>query len=254
MEINMKKWIVLPAFNEAENLPDLFRSIKRIQDEDVQGSLEVVLVDDGSSDATFSVVQKWSKEFPMQILRNDPNRGLAYTFQRGMTAAIEQSGEGDVIICMDADNTHLPGLIPTMVRSVQEGRDVVIASRYQHGAVLRGVAPHRQLMSTGMSWLFRLLSPVPGVRDYSCGYRAYRAAFMKQCLAQEGASLFAGEGFACMVGMLLQLHRCGGIMGEVPMVLRYHQKKGASAMNVVRTVFLTCKLLLKARFGLSLKD
>lgn len=248
----MKKWIVLPAFNEAQNLPDLFRGIQHLQEEGC-GPLQVVLVDDGSADETSAVAQQWSRELQMQIMRNDPNRGLAYTFQRGMTVAIEQSDEEDVIFCMDADNTHLPGLIPTMIRSLEEGRDVVIASRYQHGSVLRGVAGHRRLMSTGMSWLFRSLSPVPGVRDYSCGYRAYRASFMKKCFQEQGVALFAGEGFACMVGVLLQLHRAGAIMGEVPMVLRYDQKKGASAMNVVRTVLLTCKLLLRARLGLSLK-
>jgi dolichol-phosphate mannosyltransferase len=99
-----------------------------------------------------------------------------------------------------------------------------------------------------MSLLFRLVYPVQGVRDYSCGYRAYRAELLKDALSVRSDRLFAMDGFACMVGMLLHLARHDAVFGEVPLVLRYDQKQGASKMNVAQTVRRTLLVLLRERF------
>ena len=150
---------------------------------------------------------------------------------------------------MDADNTHLPGLMLRMLNSIREGRDVVIASRYQAGAFIKGVPLHRRLLSWCMSLFFQCVYPIPAVRDYSCGYRAYRAAFLKTALARLGERLFSTEGFACMVGILLKLHKLGAIFGEVPMILRYDQKSGASKMRIGNTIIRTLAVLLRERFS-----
>jgi len=243
----MRIWVVLPAFNEAENLPALFRGLIVVHDNTYNLDIHVLVVDDGSTDETAAVAGRDYSPLTVEVLRNGSNCGLAETFMRGMIAAAEKTGDDDIILCMDADNTHLPGQLLQMTRKILEGRDVVIASRYRPGAVIKGVPFSRQLMSLGMSFLFRTVFPIPGVRDYSCGYRAYRGEFLKRAIASQGPALFSGEGFACMVALILRLHRMGAIFGEVPIVLRYDQKAGQSKMQMARTIWRTLSVLARER-------
>jgi dolichol-phosphate mannosyltransferase len=245
----MRIWITLPAYNEADNLPAIFEGLQRVARDSYNLEIRALVVDDGSTDGTAEVARRVGAPFGVEVLVNETNRGLAETFMRATLAAAERAADQDIIVCMDSDNTHLPGQILQMMRNIQEGRDVVIASRYQYGAVVRGVPFHRRFLSRAMSILFQLVYPIPGVRDYSCGYRAYHAAFLKKAIAQMGEKLFYLEGFACMVGILLKLHKLGAICGEVPLVLRYDQKIGESKMRVGRTAFKTLVVLFKERFS-----
>ncbi len=249
----MRAWVVLPAYNEAENLPAIFEGCRRLVPDAHDLDLRLILVDDGSTDDTPHVARRNSRGLKVDILCNGTNRGLAETFMRGMVAAAQQADPDDVIVCMDADNSHLPAQLRRMIQDVLEGRDVVIASRYRNGAVVKGVPLLRRLMSRGMSLLFRVAYPIPGVRDYSCGFRAYRAGCLQKALASQGNHLFAKEGFACMVGILLRLHKHGAIFGEVPIILRYDQKIGPTKMNVGATVVRTLLVLLRERLGLGEK-
>jgi dolichol-phosphate mannosyltransferase len=245
----MHLWIVLPAYNEAANLPAIFDGFRQVVRDTYNLQVDVIVVDDASTDHTAQVARELGRDTPVTLLQNDSNKGLAETFMRGMRAAAERAADADIIVCMDADNTHLPGQVLRMMRNIQEGRDVVIASRYQPGAVVRGVPPFRRLLSRCMSPLFRAVFPIGDVRDYSCGYRAYRAALLKRTLAVQGDTLFSQSGFACMVGILLRLHKAGAVCGEVPIVLRYDQKEGFSKMRIGRTISQTLGLLLRERFS-----
>jgi len=245
----MHIWVVLPAYNEAENLPAIFDGLSKVVADAYNLHANVILVDDGSKDATVEIARKSGGTIPVEVIENRVNQGLASTFMKGMQAAIRKAGDDDIIVCMDADNTHLPGQIMRMVRDLQEGRDVVVASRYRTGSVVRGVPFHRRVLSRGMSFLFQLCFPIPGVRDYSCGYRAYRAGFLRRAIESRGDDLFSREGFACMVAILLRLHKEGAICSEVPLVLRYDQKIGASKMRVGSTVLKTFGVLLSERFS-----
>jgi dolichol-phosphate mannosyltransferase len=241
-------WIVLPAYNEAGNLGGLFAGLRELEQDAHRLDIRVIVVDDGSADGTAETAMREAGTLNVEVLRNPSNRGLAETFMRGMTEAASKAEPGDVVVCMDADNSHIPGQILRMVREIREGRDVVIASRFRPGSVVRGVPWSRRVLSRGMSLLFRLVYPVQGVRDYSCGYRAYRAELLKDALSVRSDRLFAMDGFACMVGMLLHLARHDAVFGEVPLVLRYDQKQGASKMNVAQTVRRTLLVLLRERF------
>jgi dolichol-phosphate mannosyltransferase len=75
-----------------------------------------------------------------------------------------------------------------------------------------------------------------GVRDYTCGYRAYRASTIKDAVTRYGDRLIEESGFSCMVELLLKLRRLGIRCYEVPLVLRYDQKGGVSKMRVIRTI------------------
>ena len=186
----------------------------------------------------------------LEVYENERNLGLAGTFKRGMVIAAKKATPEEVIICMDADNSHTPELIPRMVCKIQEGKDVLIASRYRPGSVVKGVPAFRRFLSWSMSIIFRLIYPIKGVRDYSCGYRAYRAGFLQKALDIQGEHLFEGKDFSCMAGMLLSLSREGAICGEVPMILRYDQKTGTSKMKITKTIWRTLHMLIRERFRL----
>lgn len=241
-----KIWIVLPAFNEAANLSPLLEKINECMfDEGFR--YQVILVDDGSHDQTLSIASEYSQQIPLQIERHIKNMGLGATIRDGLKAAAQCCHHNDIVVAMDCDNTHPPGLISQMVRLIREGNDVVIASRFQKGAVVRGVPFHRQLLSVGMSMLYRLILPIRGVRDYSCGYRAYRGSVLQSAFKKYGDQFVSQNGFECMVDILLKLRKMDVIFTEVPMILRYDHKVGESKMNVVQTVVKTLTLLFRRR-------
>ena len=243
-----KVYVVLPAYNEENRIGKLLDRI----DEAMQEALlpyQVVIVDDGSSDATAKIIGEWAARTPIVMKQHERNMGLGATIRDGLLAAVELAAEKDIVVTMDADNTHTPGLILRMVRMITEGCDVVIASRYQPGARTIGVPFTRVLLSYFGSLVFRILFPTKGVRDFTCGYRAYRAGVLNDAVRQYGVGLFDQEGFQCMVDILLKLRRMNLVFGEVPLLLRYDLKEGGSKMNVADTVRRTLLLLLKRRFG-----
>jgi ubiquinone/menaquinone biosynthesis methyltransferase len=130
--------IVLPAYNEAAGLPALLRSIRQVMDEG-RLAYKVVVVDDGSSDGTWDAISAHTAEMPIVPVRHEVNRGLAEALRSGLQVAVGQAGPDDVIVTMDADNTHAPGLVMRMLGLIREGHDVVIGSRYVSGARVVGV-------------------------------------------------------------------------------------------------------------------
>jgi dolichol-phosphate mannosyltransferase len=240
--------IVLPAYNEAQTLERLLGHIGESMD-DARLKFHVVLVDDGSADRTWAIAHEYSRNMSMTLLKHDVNQGLGATIRDGLVSAVHLAVDHDIIITMDADDTHSPGLILRMVEMVREGFDVVVASRYQKGSRVVGVPFHRRILSRSASLLFRFLLPIKGVRDYTCGYRAYRADVMKRALAEYGDEFLARDGFECMVDILLKLGDMGLIIGEAPFILRYDYKEGQTKMDVSRTIKRTLKLLLKRRFA-----
>jgi dolichol-phosphate mannosyltransferase len=240
--------VVLPAYNEASCIGDLLGSFCEAVEEEGT-SCRIIVVNDGSTDNTAEVVLGFRNRIDLELLDHPLNRGLAEAIKTGLLRAVESSAARDVIITMDADNSHLPGLLFRMVRLIREGNDVVIASRYQKGAKIRGVSLYRRVLSFGAALLFRMILPMEGVRDYTCGYRAYKAALLKKAFAEYGDEFISEPGFSCMVDILLKLRKYDPIVEEVPLILRYDQKKSESKMNVGKTVRQTLRLLLRRRFG-----
>jgi len=240
--------IVLPAYNEAGNLPALLRAL---QDTMTGNGLayEIVVVDDASTDDTAAVARESAVGQPFVLLRHDVNQGLGGTLRDGLNLALERSAAHDVIVTMDADDTHPPGTILRMVRMIDEGYDVVIASRYRSGSRVYGVSLLRRFMSRAASVLMRVLFPTRGVRDFTCGYRAYRVAVLRQAIDRYGSEFLNQDGFQCMVDILLKLRSLDLIFVEVPLLLRYDRKSGTSKMNVSRTAWQTLTLLARRRFG-----
>ena len=245
-------YIALPAYNEAVALPLLIARIAVVSRDYFNNQIRVLVADDGSKDGTAQAARAAADRHgvDLTVITHEVNRGLGMAIKTALTNAMARTpDDDDIIITMDSDDTHLPGLIPRMVMLVQEGSDLVIASRYQTGARMVGIPWFRQLLSTGLSILFRIVYPIPGARDYSCGYRAYRAGVLRQASQRFGDSFFAEKGFACMVDILIKMHVCGAIVNEAPMILRYDRKPGATKMPVRRTIIETFTLLWRRRLG-----
>ncbi len=241
-------YVVLPAYNEESRLPALLERLHESMEE--AGLLyQIILVDDGSSDRTGEIARGWAARHPLLYSRHETNQGLGATIRDGLAEAAALASGEDVVVTMDSDDTHTPGLILRMARMIAEGYDVVIASRYQPGSRTVGVPLSRRVLSWAGSMLFRVVLPIHGVRDFTCGYRAYRAGVVQAAIADYGQGFVDQEGFQCMVDILLKLRRRPLIFGEVPMVLRYDRKQGASKMDVGSTAAATLGLMLRRRFG-----
>ena len=176
--------IVLPAYNEAAGLPALLRSIRQVMDEG-RLAYKVVVVDDGSSDGTWDAITAPAAEMPIVPVRHEVNRGLAEALRSGLQVAVgpgrprrrhRHHGRGQHARAR-ASSMRMLGLI-------REGHDVVIGSRYVSGARVVGVPFHRRVLSGGASLLMRAVFPIQGVRDYTCGFRAYRASILQAAFAR----------------------------------------------------------------------
>jgi dolichol-phosphate mannosyltransferase len=240
--------VVLPAYNEAKDLPELLERIGRTMSA-YGRPYRIVVVDDGSADDTALVAREAARRLPVRLVRHETNGGLGRALRTGLLTALR---DGGVIVTMDADNSHDPELIPLMVERIEQGYDVVVASRFQEGGRELGVALHRRVLSHAASSLLRRAFPLGGVRDYSSGYRAYRADWLARLVEEYGEDAFIEEaGFACMVEALLKVGVRGARIAEVPLVLRYDRKQGASKMRVVRTVRRYASLVRRRRAAFS---
>jgi dolichol-phosphate mannosyltransferase len=242
-----KVWIVLPAYNEEQDLPSLLERIDEATEE-ANLRFEVLVVDDGSLDATAEVASLWANKLPLQVMTHEENEGLGSTLRDGLKWACQLAQPSDVIVTLDADNTHTPELILRMVRTIREGHDVVVASRFVRGSKVRGVPFNRRVLSRLAGVLFKVAFPIRGIRDYTCGYRAYRAGLLQEVTAYD-PSFFDQDGFQVMVDILLKLRRRKDlIFGEVPLILRYDLKEGSSKMDVGGTIRGTLALMWKRKF------
>lgn len=241
--------IVLPAYNEGACIGELLESFGRLID--VEGKpCRIIVVNDGSADDTAKIVRQFEEKIPVELINHPRNLGLAAAMRTGLSRAVAVAGDSDVIITMDGDNTHPAGLMFRMLQLIREGNDLVIASRYCRGAKIKGLSLFRRAMSFCAAILFRMVMPMRGVRDYTCGYRAYNPVLLKKAFGDYGEAFISEKGFSCMVDILLKLRRYEPIVEEVPLILRYDQKKSASKMRVGQTVCATLKLLAKRRLGL----
>ncbi|MDH3252407.1 MAG: glycosyltransferase [Ignavibacteria bacterium] len=241
----MKITIVLPAYNEEQDLPPLLNRIGTTLTRE-GCDFRIIVVDDGSDDQTAEVVRNLSARWPITLHQHPYNRGLGAAILTGLQLAMNQDG---VVITMDADNSHDPSVIPVMAQCVEDGNDVVIASRFQRGGQEVGVPAGRRLLSHSASFLLRILFHYPNVRDYSAGFRAYRASTLRRLSEVYRSSFIREQGFACMLELLLKLRAIGARATEVPLVLRYDLKSGASKMRILRTIRQYYSVMWNAAFS-----
>ena len=209
--------VVLPTFNEAENLRSISAAIRE------QG-VGVLIVDDGSPDGTGDIGDALAHEDPrIEILHRRVKRGLGPAYAAGFALGLE-SGAG--IICeMDADFSHDPRDIRRLIAAVDDGADVAIGSRYVPGGGAEGWALHRRLLSRGGNWYARRMLGT-SIRDMTAGFRAFRA----EALMVLDASSCEASGYGFQVEMAWRAARAGLDVREVPIVFR-ERREGTSKMS-----------------------
>jgi dolichol-phosphate mannosyltransferase len=130
---------------------------------------------------------------------------------------------------------------------LEQGADIVIASRFAAGGDDSTAPALRRLLSRGAGWVFRTLLPVKGIADFTSGFRAYRVSVLRRAVSHWGERLVEEQGFAVMVELLLKLRYCSPSIAEAPMVLRYDRKGGASKLRIVRTIRQYLALAIRDR-------
>ena len=238
--------IILPVYNEAKALPLLLEEIKRVLDSSFHDYL-VLVVDDGSTDKTKQIALSFNKSIPLRVISHRTNKGLGVTICTGLKEVVRTCSSEDIIITMDGDNTHSPSYVIEMVNKIKKGYDVVIASRYQPGGKEIGLSFKRKFLSKTVNLLLGTIFPIKGVKDYTCGYRAYKGMKLKEGFSFHKGNLVEEKGFSCMTEILLKLSKLPSLKAtEVPMVLRYDLKDGPSKINVYRTIMRYVCMITKS--------
>ena len=155
--------VIVPTYNEVENVG---RLIKALAASNPPAELEVIVVDDGSTDGTLEVVGYLARRLGnLKLLVRPGKRGIGSAYRDGL-----RSAEGDVVVQMDGDLSHRPEDLPKLLGALREA-DLVVGSRYVRGGRAVGWSALRLLMSKVANLLARLLLR-PGVRDATSGFRA----------------------------------------------------------------------------------
>lgn len=241
--------VVLPAFNEEKDLPALLARIR----ETLTGQpfrYQVIVVDDGSQDRTAEIATEAAKLMPLRLIKHEVNSGLGMAIQTGLRETMHRA---DAVIVMDSDNTHDPIHVSDMVYALETSEaQVVIASRFQPGSVVVGVPFYRQVLSIGCFLLMKTVVPFASVRDYSTGFRAYRATILQRMGRIYGEDKLVEErGFVCMLEVLLKLRAMGAQACEIPYTLRYDLKEGVSKLKIFKTLVRYLAVVKRYRRGKS---
>jgi dolichol-phosphate mannosyltransferase len=243
-------YVVFPAWNEEKVIGAALTALAgpaRAR----PGGYHAVLVDDGSTDQTVAEAVRATAAaggvFPLTILTHEANRGLGAALRTGLYWCVDRAGDEDVVVTLDADNTHPPAMIPQLVARLAEGYDLVIASRYRSGAEVHGVPGYRRALSDLGRFVFQSIYPIAGVRDYTCCFRAFRAPLLRHARIVYGDGLCTARGFEAVMDLLLRLAPLGVRVSEIGFVLDYGERVGQSKMKVLRTIRSTLALAARRR-------
>jgi dolichol-phosphate mannosyltransferase len=226
---------MLPAYNEEKALPLLLDGFQKLC-EQYKLRYKVIVVDDGSKDSTASIAEKYARKMPLELLRHGINKGLGAAMRTGLSYIAQNSSPSDIVVAMDADNTHNPENLLKMLTKIEQGADIVIASRYETGGNEVGLSFQRKILSYGASYLLDRFFRIEGAKDYTCGYRMYRTSLIKDGFKFYGEKFITENSFVCMAEILIKLGYLSAKITEVPLVLRYDLKKGVSKMKKLRTI------------------
>ncbi|HEY3107113.1 MAG TPA: glycosyltransferase family 2 protein [Chloroflexota bacterium] len=215
--------IIIPCFNESDSIPTLYDELTPVvaalrRDR----SVEVVFVDDGSTDNTGDLLAAAFRGDPdVRVIAHDRNRGLGAALRTGYGHA-----RGRVVVTADSDATYPFRLIPSLLDRLQSGADIVTGSCYHPDGGIENVPAYRILLSRSASTIYRLIVD-RRVHTYTCMFRAYR----RQVL--DSVELRA-DGFLGVTELLVNAMLLGYSVAELPCTLRM-RRYGASKAKLART-------------------
>lgn len=242
-------FFLLPAYNEEKNIKILLSDISNFYRKK-NILLHVIVINDGSSDDTFKNIKITKKKFfhKLTVINHKKNMGLGITLKTGFNHILKIAKPDDIIITMDSDNSHTPKNSYLLIKKINEGYDVVIASRYSKLSKTYGLSYLRKILSFISCVIFKILFPIENVTDYTCGFRAFKIKKLKNIMLNK--DFFSENGFSVSADIILKLKlsKIKIYFAEVPLQLRYDLKRGLSKMKIVRTIIQTIKLMVLRRF------
>jgi dolichol-phosphate mannosyltransferase len=223
--------VIVPTYNERENLPRLAAALMQIPD------LALLVVDDGSPDGTGTIADQLAVEHAgrVQVLHRTGTRGLGRSYVAGMQHALET--DATHICQMDADFSHDPADVPRLLATQA---DLVVASRDVHGGSVENWPLHRLALSTVANWYVRAITRLP-VFDTTSGFRCWR----RQLVERLPLGRIVSNGYAFQVEMLWEAHRAGARIAEVPIKF-VERRVGTSKMSggvIAESVWLPWRLV-----------
>ncbi|MFQ5444822.1 MAG: glycosyltransferase [Nitrospinales bacterium] len=237
-------YILIPVFNEEENIPPLVTSIDQAL-KTMREEYRVIFVNDGSTDGTAGEIQKHMKSFPLDMLENKPNQGVGVSFDKGFKHFIAQGKSGDILITMEGDNTADLNTLPQLVDEIRKGKDFVLASVYSEKGEIIGTTPLRLGLSYTANFLCRLIFKVHGVSTFTSFYRGYAHSALKELYEGFHNEVITERGYICMVEILLRLYHGGFSFSEVPTLLDGTKRIGFSKLKKVETIKAYLRLFIR---------
>ena len=229
--------VVVPTYNERENLPLLVPAVLAHQ------GVRMLIVDDGSPDGTGALADELARQHPgrIEVMHRTGPRGLGRSYVDGLKRALETDA---MLICqMDADLSHNPDYLPALIAAAAT-HDVVIGSRYLQGISVVNWPLHRIFLSTFAN---RYIKAVTGLSPADCtsGYRCWR----RETLAKLRLDQVVTEGYAFLVEMLFEAARTGANIGEVPIIFveRRQGQSKVSSKVLVESLIAPWRLAFRGR-------
>lgn len=225
--------IVIPAYNEADRIPRLLDALASFVDVD---HTEIIVVDDGSTDATAEIARLRFESFPnARVLELKTNQGKGAALRAGVAAT-----RGDRVVFMDADMaTDLRDLAPLL--GALGDHAIAIGSRVAGGSEVSAGSRHRRLMGTSFNWMIQRLTPL-GLSDTQCGFKAFRGPEAKVLF-----QLSEESGFAQDVEILTLANEMGLSIAEVP--VRWTEVAGSKVDPVTDSVKTAAELIARRARG-----
>lgn len=215
----MRPLVVLPTYNEAENIADVLGLVRTHLPQ-----AAILVVDDGSPDGTADIAERLDATLGgIEVLRRPGKLGLGSAYRDGFAHGL--AAGFDVLIEMDSDLSHPPEVLPALVAAVEHGADLAIGSRYVPGGSIPNWAWHRRKLSRwGNRYAGAMLGL--GVRDATAGFRAYQASILRAIHVED----VRADGYAFQIEMAYAVARAGGRIVEVPIAF-VDRVRGTSKMS-----------------------
>jgi len=232
----MNKYIILPTYNEAENLEKI---IKAIFDQNI-ADLNIIVVDDNSPDKTGHIADALSSDYPISVIHRKEKLGLGTAYIEGFSEAIKKGAE--IVFEMDSDFSHDPADLPRLVKEIEKGFDFAIGSRRVPGGNVRGWDFRRNLQSK-LAMAFARFALGLKTKDITAGFRCIRASILEEI----NFKTIKSNGYAFQEELIYRVEKAGYKISEVPVTF-VDRKFGKSKLGVGDIVefFIT---VLKLRFS-----
>lgn len=230
--------IVVPMLNEEGNVERLLTDLENLSHSIVsEFALNLIFVDDGSTDKTFSVLKNRTGTLNINILSHKVNLGPGAAFATAFKYLSLVLNENDWVITMEGDNTSRLDTLRQMLVRRKEGYDVVLASPYLYGGEMVNTDGLRVFLSHVANLFVKEFLGIRGILTMSSFFRLYSARIVKQLQIYYGNSIIERKGFECMIELLLKLIYLNARISELAMVLDTSKRMGKSKMKIARTIY-----------------